>query len=686
MKIGLFLNRDIRQNIYRGIVALLLLAFFQTAAVGQTNGLTPHQVSQLKDVGDAFLSPEGNKIAYTVNVPKDPMKQNETSWTELYVYDRETGQPQPFITGKTSFHHVQWAPDGKSITFLAKREGDDHTSLYRIPVDGGEARKVYSFETGIRNYDWSPDGEKLVFTASEPDNDEEKSFPYSPDIFEENLTHRRAYVVSPGKEQTARRLQVEGTIYQVDWSPAGSHIAVTASPTPLVDDYYMNQKVRIVSAEELTVTTEINNPGKLGEVAWSPNGRQVAFIAGADRHDVIDGRLMVSSIDDGSFEQLLKGYKGTMEDISWIDDQTIRFIASRGVWKVYSEIKQDGSDHRTLLEEQEGPILNEFSTVDGRRTAFVADAPDHPAELFLMEEDDGQPRRLTNHNPILGEVDLGNQEMVTYEARDGREIQGVLVRPINENPNKRYPLLTVVHGGPEAHYDMGWHSHYSEPAHVMAARGYAVFFPNYRGSTGRGIEFLKSSQGDLAGKEFDDIVDGVDYLIEQGLVHKDKVGVTGGSYGGYATAWLSTKYSDRFAAGAMFVGVSNNLSKWGTSDIPQELYLVHTRERIWEDWDFYLERSPIYHTDKAQTPLLILHGKEDTRVYPGQSYEMYRYLKVRTEVPVRLVLYPGEGHGNARASSRYDFQLRLLRWMDHYLKGPGGEKPDDELNYEAGMK
>jgi dipeptidyl aminopeptidase/acylaminoacyl peptidase len=353
---------------------------------------------------------------------------------------------------------------------------------------------------------------------------------------------------------------------------------------------------------------------------------------------------------------------------------------------VYSEIKQDGSGHETLLKEQEGPILNEFSTVNGKRTAFVADAAQHPAEVFFMEEGDQKPRRLTYNNPVLQEVDFGNQEMVTYEASDGREIQGVLVRPVNEDPNKRYPLLTVVHGGPEAHYDMGWLTDYDEPAQVMAARGYAVFYPNYRGSTGRGIEFLKSSQGDLAGKEFDDIVDGVDYLIEQGLVHEDKVGVTGGSYGGYATAWLSTKYSDRFAAGAMFVGVSDNISKWGTSDIPQELYLVHTRERIWENWDFYLKRSPIYHTDKAQTPLLILHGKEDTRVNPGQSYEMYRYLKVRSEVPVRLVLYPGEGHGNSKASSKYDFQLRLLRWMDHYLKGPGGEKPDDELNYEAGMR
>jgi len=202
---------------------------------------------------------------------------------------------------------------------------------------------------------------------------------------------------------------------------------------------------------------------------------------------------------------------------------------------------------------------------------------------------------------------------------------------------------------------------------VAAARGYAVFYPNYRGSTGRGEAFAKSSQADLAGAEFDDIVDGVDALIERGLVDRDRVGVTGGSYGGYATAWMATRYTDRFAAGVMFVGISDNISKWGTSDIPEELYLVHARERIWEDYQGFLARSPIYHAGEAETPLLILHGAEDTRVHPSQSMEMYRHLKTRTDTPVRLVFYPGEGHGNRRATAQLDYNIRLMRWFDQFL-------------------
>ncbi|MBL0339861.1 MAG: S9 family peptidase [Bacteroidetes bacterium] len=217
---------------------------------------------------------------------------------------------------------------------------------------------------------------------------------------------------------------------------------------------------------------------------------------------------------------------------------------------------------------------------------------------------------------------------------------------------------------------------------MAATTGYAVFYPNYRGSTGRGNEFTYSSQGDLAGKEFDDIVDGVDYLIAQGIVDKSRVGVTGGSYGGYASAWMSTYYSDRFAAAVMFVGISNNISKWGTSDIPGEMRLVHDRKELWEDWEGQLKRSPVYYVDRAQTPILIMHGANDPRVHPTQSMELYRHLKVRKpDLPVRLVYYPGEGHGNTKSGSRYDYNIRMMQWFDIYLKtgNAKAEKPSLDI-------
>ena len=164
-------------------------------------------------------------------------------------------------------------------------------------------------------------------------------------------------------------------------------------------------------------------------------------------------------------------------------------------------------------------------------------------------------------------------------------------------------------------------------------------------------------------------VDAKRALVEAGIADPDRTGVTGGSYGGYATAWSSTALSDEFAAGVMFVGISNQISKFGTTDIPYEMYNVHSGKWPWDDWQGMLEVSPIYHVDKANTPLLIMHGAEDTRVAPSQSYELYRSMKVRKpDVPVRLVLYPGEGHGNRKAAARYDYNLRMMRWFDTYLK------------------
>jgi dipeptidyl aminopeptidase/acylaminoacyl peptidase len=227
----------------------------------------------------------------------------------------------------------------------------------------------------------------------------------------------------------------------------------------------------------------------------------------------------------------------------------------------------------------------------------------------------------------------------------------------------------------------GWVTSYSRPGQVAAARGFAVFYPNYRGSTGRGVKFSKLGQADAAGKEFDDLVDGVDHLIATGLVAKDKVGITGGSYGGYASAWGATYYSDRFAASVMFVGISDDISKMGTTDIPEEMFLVHHRKRLWDDWDYFLERSPIRHVQKNRTPTLILHGKNDPRVHPSQSLELHRHLKTLNQAPVRLVLYPGEGHGNRRAASRFDYNLRMLRWMEHYLQGPAGDPPPRQIDY-----
>ncbi len=661
---------------------LLLVAFTPIDTDAQDKDLTPYKITELKSVASAQVSPDGKYAAYTLNIPLDPKKKNGYPHAELHMVNLETGSSTPFITGDVNVRDVSWMPSGKAVSFLLNREGDDHTSLYKMPVDGGGPTKLYEFKTSISSYDWAPGGDKIVFTARNPERKESNDLPYKPDIYHENGRDIYAYTVSFEGDQEAKRIKVEGTVYQVDWSPAGDRIALTVSPTPYVDDYYMNQKLRIVSADSREVVTKIDNPGKIGEVVWSKNGEMVAFLAAADRHDTIAGRLMVADASTPDFRQILEGYKGKIDDIAWVNNTKIRFAASRGVWTVFSEVNKDGSGHQTMVEEG-GPVFNAFSmSADGSHSVLVADSPQHPNEVYMHRMGEDGLKRVTHHNKWLEEYDLGQQEKVTWTGAEDWNIEGVLIHPndADEGNGKPYPLITVVHGGPEAHHDMGWNTNYLALGQVAAAEGFAVFYPNYRGSTGRGQKFATVSQGNSAKNEFGDVVDGVDYLVDEGLVKEDQVGVTGASYGGYATGWLSTKHTEKFAAGVMFVGLSDLVSFWGTTDIPQEEHLVHFRKHIWEDWDLFLKRSPIYHADDTQTPLLILDGKEDTRVDPGQSIEMYNHLKFRSDVPVRLVMYPGEAHGNSRSTSQYDYMLRSLRWMKHYLTGPGGEMPDNHID------
>ncbi|MBD3617561.1 MAG: S9 family peptidase [Gracilimonas sp.] len=657
----------------------IMFGFTQTGIA--QNGLTPTQVSQIKSVGSVYLSPDGNTAAYTVLVPADPFKNNAPASAHLYLLDSQTGSTKPFITGR-SVSGVAFRPNHNSITYLDKQDGDNTRSIYEISLDGGEAQKLYSFKTNIIGYEWAADGNHIVFRAAEPKESGDSPLPYQPEIYEENLTNTWAYIQNIAREDhNPDRIPVAGTVYTARWSPDQTKIAVAAAPTPLVDDSFMAQTVYIIDHKTREILTEVDHTGKLGQFTWSPDGKKIAMIAAADINDPIAGRLKMINPENGSATLLQKDFKGMFEQIEWTDDNTLHYLASKGVWSEFGSIRSDGSRMNVIIPTG-GPILKAFAHASNGTHVFDVSTPTHPDELYLMKKGQKSPKRITNSNPWLDEVELGKQEVITYTTKDGFEIEGLLIYPVDYQEGTQYPLINVIHGGPEAHYDNGWLTSYSMAGQMGAADGFAVFYPNYRGSTGRGIQFAMSSQGDLAGAEFDDIVEGVDYLIDKGIADPSKVGVTGGSYGGYATGWLSTKYSDRFAAGVMFVGISNNLSKWGTSDIPEELYHVHARKRIWEDYQDYLERSPIYHVDNAKTPLLIMHGKEDTRVDPGQSYELYRHIKTRTDTPVRLVLYPGEGHGNRNATAQYDYSLRSMRWFNQYLKGEEATRPDSELEIE----
>ncbi len=655
------------------------------AASKDDDMLTVYDVARLRLVTSIKVSPDGHLIAYTLSVPRRPGKDEDgRAWSELHVVDTEATS-RPFVTGEVNVSKIDWTPDGKGISFLAKRNQGKHRALYVIPADGGEARRLIEHSTSIASYAWRPDGEQLAFLATEPEPKKRKKLKekgFKAEIYEENLRNLKVWLATvPVGDSKPEALPLEGSASELHWGPEGKRLVVALAPTPLIDDEYMYRRLRIVDAQDGKVLLNIDNPGKLGSVRWSPDGKNLAFSSGENIHDPSPGRLMLASTSTGEYRAIMNDYLPDISNIGWRDSETIIFWAGDGCHTAYGWVSKDGTDHDARTE-TDLPIIRSVSpAADAKSAAFNGSSPKHPSEVFLSGTDNLAPKRLTNSNPWLDQKRLAKQEVIRYTARDGETIEGVLIHPLDPKPGQRYPLILMVHGGPETHVSNGWRTRYVYPGQVAAARGFAVFFPNYRGSTGRGVPFAKAHQADYAGKEFNDLVDGVDHLIEIGLVDKDKVGVTGGSYGGFASAWCATYHTDRFAASVMFVGISDQISKSGTTDIANEMFLVHARKRPWDDWQFFLKRSPIYYVEQARTPILILHGKEDPRVHPSQSMELYRNLKVLGKTPVRLVFYPGEGHGNRKAAARLDYNMRMLRWMEHYLQGPGGDPPPNQLDY-----
>lgn len=675
-----------RRSLRAGLGVAVACAMANLAALAQParpDVLTPHNVARIRSVTSAVIAPDGRTIAYGLSVPRRPLAEEDGGpWEELHVIGAD-GASRPFLTGEVNVGSIHFTPDGKSLSFLARRGKDTARSLYVMPLDGGEPRRVVAHETDIGSYSWSPDGTRVAFTAREAVSRERRDLErrgFNQEIYEEGVLPVRVWIATVGSDGPHRRLDLQGSASALSWSPVDNRLALALAPTALVDDDYMARRVHIVEADTGKVLATLDNKGKLGAVTWSPDGRTIALTSGEDLNDPAAGRLLVAPATGGALKDVLPSYQGHVAAFVWRDPDTLAFIGDEGVETIVGEVRRDGTTRRTVVPAGARILTSIDASRDGKTLAFTGQSPTHPSEVFRVDAANATPQRLTDSNPWLAQVRLEKQEVVNFKARDGLELQGVLVRPLDEQPGQRYPLILTVHGGPEAHDRNGWTTNYSSPGQMAAARGFAVFYPNYRGSTGRGVKFSKLSQGDPAGKEFDDLVDAVDHLVSIGLVDKARVGITGGSYGGYATAWGSTYYSDRFAAGVMFVGISDKVSKVGTTDIAQEEYYVHALKRPWEDWTFFRDRSPITHVAKSKTPLLILGGTDDPRVHPSQSMAMYRYMKLQGK-PVRLVRYPGEQHGNRRAASRLDYNLRMLQWMEHYLKGPGGAMPPWEIEY-----
>lgn len=668
---------------------LIALVIFQISFVySQNRPITPDDLFKIKNVNEALFSPDGKMIAYTLNVPRPLNEEPGNNYNNLFVYKIEEQENVGLLANQIVVSSIQWSFDSERIYFLAKLGEQKFNQIYYVDADGGSPKLLTNEPSDVLAFKVSPDGNNIAFVRLEDKSKGKQqmlSKGFDAEIYEEEYQHRNLYVMNVN-DKTVKQVTTASSVFEFEWSPDNKSIAAAIADKNLVDDSYMFKRLFIVDTETALKYKLVDNPGKLTQFSFSPDGSKLAFVSASSINDAVSGSLFICDVPNTKqFSELrnyTEGFEGSVIMVKWRDDNTVIFSSEEGVDITLREQKIDQKQSKVILDAGK-VVLRNFDYFNNM-ICFAGNTVNHPNELFLFNTETNELKKLTNHNNWLENVKLAKQEKVEYSAKDGLKIQGVLIYPLNFEQGKKYPLITYIHGGPEAAVQNGWETSYGSWGQFAAAKDYFVFMPNYRASSGRGVEFTMMGFGDLAGKEFEDVIDGIDFLIQKGFVDKNKVGIGGGSYGGYFSAWAATKYTDRFAASVVFVGIANQISKRNTTDIPYEDYYVHWGFWTHENEQLVWERSPVRYAHQSKTPTLILHGKEDPRVHPSQGLELYRALKLHSKAPVRLVFYPGQGHGNSKNTSRYDFLVRTLDWFDYYLKSdyPKDRMPSKYLDFD----
>jgi len=690
MKIAFHFSKNFRNN--NAIIISLFILLISGSFLGAAT-LTPDEVLSMKTCSSPQISPDGKWIIYTLSIPRTVSDKAGSAYKELHVLSVETGELRSFITGKVRVSSPRWSPDGAQIAFLMKRGETAKTQIWTISINGGEAIQVSDAQANVSSLEWHPDGDKIVYLSTTPKSKKESELEkkgYGFIYYQENLKHRNLYLLNlADKDKKAIQLTRDVTVWDFCISDDGKKIAASVSLKNLIDHRYMFRKINMLDLESRKLTQLTENPGKLGNYAFNSDGSKLVYNSSLTRADHQVSQVFVINVNGGQAKNLtIPDFRGHVNWVGWQDKETVLYRSGEGVWSTLSSVSVDGGDRDVLLNSKKsGIIFSRLAHNQANQFCMIGSTPQIPGDVYYWEPGENM-KRMTQINSWLKDKDLGTQEVIQYKARDGLEIEGLLVYPVGYEKGKNYPLIVYVHGGPEHHQSNNWFTRYSTPGQVMAGKGYAIFYPNYRASTGYGVKFSMEGFGDPAGKEFDDIADGIDFLVAKGIVDKDRVGLAGGSYGGYASGWFATYYTKYVKAVCMFVGLSDVISRMGTTDIPYEELYVHSGKKLEDMWQLALERSPIYWAHQSKTATLIYGGAADTRVHPSQSMELYWRMRMNDHKAVRLVQYPGEKHGNSKQPGRTDVIYRQIQWFDWYVynaKPLDGPMPLLDLSDQYGL-
>ncbi len=686
---------------------------------------------RMEAVGEPQLSPDAKYVAYVHQV-QDADK--DRACTSIWLGEVDTGSVRPLTTG-LSDRMPRWAPDGRRLAFVSDRSGKPQ--LWVIDVTGGEARQLETAQRVESAPAWSPSGDSIAFVSrtfakepgwipypGAPDGDAERGRAAAgqapgdrdrtpPPLVVTDQAYRsdgagyagdlKRHIFTipvPGPGATASRPEArqlttgDWNHQEPSWSPDGTRIAFTAlRREPDYEDHFRSDLWWVEVANGRLVHV-LSGAGPVSAPVWAPDGRSIAFLG----HDQRRGRSTTTGLwlvpvaapaefplGPGSAVNLTTALDRPVgvpvpSDVRyltvmavppvWLPDSSgLLFLApDRGVGKLYRVTTAGrcpeavaGSPKRSLS----------FFTAAGPVLAYQAGSDVDPDQIFTFDRERGE-RRLTQANAgLLKEAQVAPAERFSFAGAGGWEIDGWLVRPPGFDPSRRYPLVLSIHGGPHGIYGHA----FMFLAQYLASSGYLVLYTNPRGSQSYGQEFASAVVGDWGGRDYEDLMAGVDYVVDQGNGDPRRLGVTGWSYGGYMTNWIVGR-TDRFAAAVTGACVFNLPSFYGTSDIGFTFGEFQWQGRPWDAHQRLLERSPLAHVDRVATPMLILHGEADLRCPVEQAEQLYTALKRRGQEAV-MVRYPGEYHALKRPSYRVDRYHRTRHWFDHYLcPSPSGTQPE----------
>jgi dipeptidyl aminopeptidase/acylaminoacyl peptidase len=679
----------------RTFVTLALVPLILTFSVNAQNPFSAGDLLALKSAGNLQISPDGTEILYSVSTPRGANEAPGGSHTKYFRMNLERGVSSSLFADTISGRSPRYSPDGKRIGFLYAT-GEDSDQVWYMDSAGGEIAKLTNAPGGVSDFLWQPGKNGIAYLSETPSTEKEKELKergYGFIYYEEDLKNSNLFLAEyDQKWNLVREKQLTEGVQTWDFTfnGQGTLIAASISPKNLIDQMYMFRRIFLIDPSTGDRKQVSENEGKLGNYSFSPGGTHLAYAAALNLNDHSVSQAFVLDLSSGNLTNLTPdNLRGTISWVEWKDDNHVLYYSEEGVYPKLCTVPLKGGERKVLLDASDEGIVFDIPQFDDgfNRFVFTGSTPKDKINLYLWEGK-GNLRKLSDLNPVLAEKSVGEQEVIRFSARDGMEIEGLLIHPVGYREGEKYPLVVYVHGGPESHHSNSWLSSYSTPGQVMAGKGYLVLYLNYRASTGYGVDFAMEGFGDPAGKEFDDIADGIDWVVETRGADRERVGLAGGSYGGYASAWFATYYTRYVKAVCMFVGISNNISKRGTTDIAYEELYVHSGKPLEDMWQLDLERSPIYWAHQSKTATLIYCGAADTRVHPSQSYELYRCMKMNDHPAVRLVQYPGEGHGNRKQVGQIDVLYRQMAWLDWYvrdLKPLKGPMPPLDISEQYGL-